>query len=237
VGLDTTPPSVSVLESINVTTPGTQVSFQLVASDDVGVTSQSLTVNGVTQTVGPSGLVNFTPMAPGLYTIVGPARDAAGNVGTATTTLRVIDPNDHTYPTVIIISPTSDSTVTFLTPIVGTVTDADLDFYAVEYSRAGTDDWHLIRQQTTTGIVNGTLATFDPTLLANDAYIIRVTAEDVSGNIYSVQTTVNVTQNAKLGNFHLEYTDLSIPLAGIPITIYRVYDTLQADQSGAFGYG
>src|SRR5262249_46228545 len=33
------------------------------------------------------------------------------------------------------------------------------------------------------------------------------------------------------------YTDLSVPLAGIPIKVTRVYDTLDANRSGDFGFG
>ena len=64
-------------------------------------------------------------------------------------------------------------------------------------------------------------STFDPTLLQNDDYVIRVTAQDIDGHItYSPEVLVHVTGNAKLGNEHLDYTDLTIPLAGIPITAY-----------------
>lgn len=236
VSADTEAPSVAVFETINVTTPGTEVGFQVAATDNIGVVSRTLTINGVPQTLDSIGIVYYTPTAPGIYTIVGTATDAAGNVDTADRTLRVLDPNDVTEPTVIITSPTWGDTVTYLTPIRGTVTDPNLEFYRVEYSRLGTDEWHFIEEHTT-AVVNDTLAIFDPTLLPNDAYWIRVTAQDVSGNIYSLQTQVNVSQNAKIGNFHLEYTDLSVPLAGIPIQVTRVYDTLQADQMGDFGFG
>ena len=42
---------------------------------------------------------------------------------------------------------------------------------------------------------------------------------------------------AKIGNYRVSFTDLSIPLAGIPITIGRTYDTLDAPYSKDFGYG
>jgi hypothetical protein len=46
-----------------------------------------------------------------------------------------------------------------------------------------------------------------------------------------------VTGNAKLGNFAVEFTDVELPLAGIPNTIKRTYDSLNTDRSGDFGYG
>ena len=41
----------------------------------------------------------------------------------------------------------------------------------------------------------------------------------------------------KLGRFFYSTTDLSVPLAGIPIQITRTYDTLTSNYSGDFGFG
>jgi RHS repeat-associated protein len=238
VNPDTQPPSVAVLTSTNVTAPGRPFTLTVYASDNVAVANVALQINGVTVALDENHQATYTPTQPGILSIVASATDTSGNVGTATSSVRVIDPTDQTSPVVTITGPNYNDTVSYLTPITGTVTDPDLDFYKVEYALAGTEDWHLITQQTSTGIVNGTLATFDPTMLQNDDYVIRVTAEDVSGNItVSPEITVHVTGNAKVGNFHLEYTDLQVPLAGIPITIKRIYDTLQANQEGDFGFG
>src|SRR5262249_17251681 len=76
-----------------------------------------------------------------------------------------------------------------------------------------------------------------PTLLDNDDYTVRVTAQDVNGRQTIQQFTLGLTAQAKLGNFRQEFTDLTVPLAGVPITITRVYDSLKADQSGDFGFG
>jgi RHS repeat-associated protein len=81
------------------------------------------------------------------------------------------------------------------------------------------------------------VATFDPTLLQNDIYDLRLTATDFSGNAAAEEIFFSVEGQAKLGNYAVEFTDLSIPLAGIPITITRQYDTLNANESGDFGYG
>ena len=48
---------------------------------------------------------------------------------------------------------------------------------------------------------------------------------------------VHVDGRLKLGNFTLAFTDLTIPVAGIPITITRTYDTSRAGDQGDFGYG
>ena len=40
-----------------------------------------------------------------------------------------------------------------------------------------------------------------------------------------------------VGNFSLSFTDLSVPVGGIPITIQRTYDSALADDLGDFGHG
>jgi large repetitive protein len=79
---------------------------------------------------------------------------------------------------------------------------------------------------------------FDPSLLLNDTYDVQLTvfgANGVDSKIFF--DTVNVEGELKLGNFRLSFTDLSIPVTGIPISLTRTYDTLTASQSEDFGYG
>ena len=48
---------------------------------------------------------------------------------------------------------------------------------------------------------------------------------------------VHVAGDLKLGNFNLTFTDLTVPVLGVPITVARTYDTLTATQSDDFGFG
>ncbi|WP_293220891.1 MULTISPECIES: hypothetical protein, partial [unclassified Microcoleus] len=73
----------------------------------------------------------------------------------------------------------------------------------------------------TTAVTNGTIATFDPTVLANGAYVLKFTAFDANGNGSTTERNVNVAGDLKLGNFRLSFTDLSVPVAGIPISVTR----------------
>lgn len=151
-----------------------------------------------------------------------------------------------TAPVVTIHSPAADSTVTYLADVVATVTDANLALYQVQFAPAsavdaddpGRDDPdYVLISQGTTPVTNAVVGTFDPTLLENDSYVIRVKAIDVGGLITARTTTVGVAGDAKLGQFSLEFTDLTVPLVGIPIEIVRRYDSFKANQSGDFGYG
>ena len=49
--------------------------------------------------------------------------------------------------------------------------------------------------------INNVLGTFDPMLLSNDAYTMRLTATDGGGNTVFVDRQVNVGGDLKLGNF------------------------------------
>ena len=62
-------------------------------------------------------------------------------------------------------------------------------------------------------------------------------ATNTGGLSSEADVTVNVSGNLKLGNFKLSFTDLTIPVSGIPITVTRTYDSLNANESEDFGFG
>src|SRR5262249_27349556 len=86
-------------------------------------------------------------------------------------------------------------------------------------------------------VSHGVLGQFDPSLLPNDSYVLRLYAKNTGGRETTVGQTINVAGDLKLGNFTLSFTDLSVPVAGLPITVSRPYDTLHAGTSEDFGYG
>ncbi|WP_182864853.1 putative Ig domain-containing protein [Rhodopirellula sp. JC639] len=158
------------------------------------------------------------------------------------------DPTDNQPPEVVITSPEVGENVMGLVTIEGTVDDPEdnLWYYRVFYARAdkvsltginlSDPDWVMINEGTEE-VHAGQLAVFDSSAVSKDGYAIVVAAYDVNGRGYVQPTLVNVEGNLQLGNFRLEFTDLSIPLVGIPINVTRVYDTLNAGDEGDFGYG
>ena len=46
-----------------------------------------------------------------------------------------------------------------------------------------------------------------------------------------------VAGDLKLGNFSLAFTDLTVPVLGVPISVTRTYDTLTAGHTADFGFG
>ncbi|WP_249070105.1 RHS repeat domain-containing protein [Argonema antarcticum] len=84
---------------------------------------------------------------------------------------------------------------------------------------------------------NGVLGKFDSSVLPNGSYVVKLTAIDKNGLVNEVEDVIDVAGDLKLGNFRLSFTDLSIPLSGIPISVTRSYDSLNANSKDDFGYG
>jgi hypothetical protein len=89
----------------------------------------------------------------------------------------------------------------------------------------------------TSAVSNGLLGQFDPTILANGIYDLQLNATDNAGNTSTLDWNVSVAGHLKLGREQMPFTDLTIPVSGIPITVTRTYDSLTANQQGDFGYG
>ncbi|MEM9419250.1 MAG: RHS repeat-associated core domain-containing protein [Planctomycetota bacterium] len=89
------------------------------------------------------------------------------------------------------------------------------------------------------GATDVSLETLNPLTLASGEYTLELLAQDTAGSIVSASTpfTIQSSNQVKLGNFALSFTDLSVAVSGIPITVTRSYDTLDADTDGDFGYG
>ena len=164
------------------------------------------------------------------------ASDAAGNVGTADATLSVIDPTDTSAPTVSIASPGNVAVITSPTEVVGTVSDSHILSWTLAEAPLNGSTFTTIATGTST-VNDGDLGLFDPTTLADGAYTLDLTAWNAGGHVSTTSITVNVSGYLKLGNLDLSFTDLTIPLAGIPITITRTYNSLNANTSSDFGYG
>jgi len=81
------------------------------------------------------------------------------------------------------------------------------------------------------------VATLDTTVLANGSYTIRVSGVDDSGELVACGTMVTVEGEYKPGRVRFTVTDLTVPLAGLPIVVGRTYDSLERNQVGDFGHG
>jgi YD repeat-containing protein len=140
-------------------------------------------------------------------------------------------------PTVEIISPESGTNIVSPAFVVGSVSGGA---WKLE-SALSTDDGGNNQAWTTfaTGngaVTNARLGTIDPTMMLNCIYTVRLSAMDSYGQISLTSISVVVDKGLKVGNFTISYTDLSIPVAGLPMSVIRSYDS-RDKRKGDFGVG
>ena len=235
VAVDEVAPLVSLMGTNTEVALGDALTLLASATDNIGVELLTLEIDGIPVALNADGTYTFTPDGVGEFRAVATATDAAGNVSQAEYVYRVRDFSDGTPPTVELYAEQFDEFVTAPTDVFGVVNDDNLDFYTLSVARVGSDEFREIYRGDSN--TEGDIGDFDPTLLQNDAYTLRLEAFDLTGNSSAVEQTVQVSGGLKLGNFQVSFTDLTIPLTGIPITVTRTYDSLNADESGELGYG
>ncbi len=185
-----------------------------------------------------SGLVSWTPTLAqaGPQNVSVQARDASGTISSQNFTVTVeavfLDPVFQ------LISPTAGSDLTKPVNMTANISDPNPSGPTINWSvkllKAGTADRTLASGNGP--VSGGTIATFDPTMLANDAYTLRV--EVFKGPTQGIQRDIpySASGELKLGEFTTSALDLSIPIAGVPINISRVYNSLDT-RTGDFGAG
>lgn len=131
---------------------------------------------------------------------------------------------DGTRPTAQILTPSDLAEVTAPVDILGTVADANFLRYTVQLAEVDATAFTVIGAGTT-AVTGGVVGRLDPTLLENGLYRVRLVAEDVNGQIAVDERVYRVTGEMKVGITRLSFVDLSMPVAGIPITVVRNYDS------------
>lgn len=232
---DTTPPDIVFNITPLEVDFGQPVTITHTATDNTAVASVELTVNNTPLTIETGFETQFTASEPGVYTAVLTVADAAANTVVKSLQFRVIQTDDTQAPVVRIDAPSPDAELTAPTKIIGTADDDNLKQYTLEYSPQGKNDYTTFADGSAS-IVDGELGELDTTQMLNGLYDIRLKAEDINGRVSTTTVVCRVTENLKIGNFSLSFQDLAIPLAGLPITVTRTYDS--RDKSvGDFGHG
>ena len=253
---DTEAPQVNLGFRSTVFALGDTLDLQIQGFDNVGLADLDLSFNGNSLTLTPdtftNGFINSASVTlgnVGVFDVVATATDLAGNIDTETISVRVVNPDDKQAPTVELDLSGFDPlnpTINERTNITGTVNDAELEFYRVELAPislidlsnpAANDPDYITIAQGTGNVDNGVLAQIDPNLYRNDNYYLRVYTRDFSGNVNVEGVVLGINSQNKPGEFSLDFTDLSIPLTGIPIEVTRSYSSLDANFQGDFGFG
>jgi len=147
---------------------------------------------------------------------------------------------DSGPPTAEILLPADSTEVTATTNIIGTAYSPILNYYEIQFRLTAneTSDEPWITMLSGSNVVQaGVLGQFDPTLLLNGTYQVRLLAFDRKGRgSVTPTTTWVVDRNLKIGNFRISFKDLMVPLSGIPIEVIRTYDS-RDKRKGDFGIG
>lgn len=215
---------------------GSESTLAVRATDNTSVKSLSLTVDGVALPLDSKGRATVRLSRLGQIPIVATATDAAGNVGTQSANVLVIDTSITEAPRVSLDAPAEDASVTTLSDVIGSVSDPNLISWQLELVPLDEGQPRLLRQSNQPVAAAG-LGQIDASLLQNGAYTLRLTAINAGGLQSVAERSIFIDGERKLGNFSLSFTDLSIPVAGIPITVVRNYSTLNASVDGELGYG
>ena len=202
----------------------------------VGISGDiSLFVDGMPLALNSYGEASFLPSRAGLCTFEATAKDISGNALRAEANLKVIDPENKAIPTAEITSPTEGTEITAPTNILGMVTGDGLAYYRLSYAPVGSSDFIIIAEGDKVKN-NEVLGKFDPTMLNNGYYTLRLIAHGATG--YSCdEVTINVQGEMKAGNFSISFEDMMFPVSNFPLFVSRSYDSRNRMNQGDFGYG
>ncbi|MEO1245948.1 MAG: Ig-like domain-containing protein [Pseudomonadota bacterium] len=219
---------------------GEPVSLVVGYSGAAGLVNISLTVDGVTVPVDAAGTATFTPPTVGSRLVTAIVSDPYAS-DSASTTFTAIDSSLGSAPPVVsLTTPDFEEEVTAPRDAIGSVTDPDDDllrwFLALQRRGAPSTEFTILAEGTGP-VIDDVLGQIDPSMLMNGLYTVILEATDLGGNIAQDNRVIRVTGDLKVGNFSITFEDFSAPVAGIPVTVLRTYDTRQRVEELDFGYG
>ncbi|ADI84783.1 Ig-like domain-containing protein [Geobacter sulfurreducens] len=208
---EATAPTVSITSPASGSSISGTTSVAISATDNVGVTSVELYVDGVlkgTDTSSPYSVsLNTTQLSAGTHTLQAKAYDAAGNVGQSTA-FSVTVVNDTTAPTASITSPTSSSTVSGTVTVNVSATDAmgvskvELYVNGTLYATYGSAPYSI---------------TWNTSSYANGTYTLQAKAYDAAGNV-GQSSSVTVTVSNTVADTTVPTVAVSSPANGATVT-------------------
>ena len=184
----------------------------------------------------PRGARTFIPPTPGHYSVLATATDVDGNVGTATADLKVRDLSDTGSPVVQLSAPPSGTVLSQPATIVGTVSDSNLDDYQLTLQPLSQRN-SIVLASGQSNVANATLATIDPSQLENGAYLLQLTATNISGRTSTTSSLIEIDTASTSGDFSTSATDLTTTLDGVTINFTRYYQSFATAVSGLVGNG
>ncbi|WP_318556464.1 Ig-like domain-containing protein [Geobacter anodireducens] len=207
---EATAPTVSITSPASGATISGTTSVAISATDNVGVTSVELYVDGVlkgTDTSSPYSVsLNTTQLFAGTHTLQAKAYDAAGNVGQSTA-FSVTVVNDTTAPTASITSPAGSSTVSGTVTVNVSAADAmgvskvELYVNGSLYATYGSAPYSI---------------TWNTSSYANGTYTLQAKAYDAAGNV-GQSSSVTVTVSNTVADTTVPTVAVSSPANGATV--------------------
>jgi RHS repeat-associated protein len=245
-------------DEVTITVGGDNQAPVANAGPDQSVTlPNTATLNGTTTDDGwPEG----STLAVSWSLVSGPGTATFNTPNSATTTVAFNEPGDYVLllsasdsllhasdevsvtvspavpPPVVSIGGLADGAeVTTRVNVTGTVSAGSN--WRLEYSLGGGEGaaWTALAAGNTP-VSNALLGVFDPTLLLNGTYTLRLVATDAVAQTSTTSVSLIVNGEQKIGNFSLSFGDLNVPVGGLPIAVTRAYDS-RDKRVGDFGVG
>ncbi|MGN6164078.1 MAG: Ig-like domain-containing protein [Flavisolibacter sp.] len=188
-GTDATPPSVSITSPVNGVAVSGTISIQVVASDNIGVASVNLTIDGVSIKTLTAAPYNFTwTVSTGTHTVTATAKDAAGNSSSNSISVSQNKVSaDITAPSVSITSPANGATVSGTVSVTVSASD-NTAVSAVSLSVDGTAIGTLT--------VSPYKFSWDASTTADGTHTLTASAKDAAGN--STASSILITKNTTI---------------------------------------
>ena len=263
--LASSPPAIAIFEPLPGPTVAINASFDIsaTATDSDGTIAKVEFFQGTTklgqQTLPELGhpTTYFWTVTGGLpagtYTFTAKATDNSGVSTTSAPVTVEVTATPINTSTVFIATPGEDTRLAAPTSFTGVIAPAGLTSWSLQYrlrppgddTSASLEPWRTAASGTapvgtaatsSADAVPGVIGTFDPTLLLNGLYELRLLANATTTTTTTSPVSFIIEANMKVGAFTLAFEDLKVPLAGVPITVTRTYDSRDA-RVGDFGPG
>ncbi|MDA7865307.1 hypothetical protein N9A70_00855, partial [Akkermansiaceae bacterium] len=178
--------------------------------------------------------LSATPAGGGLSNFLGQAIGIGVDEASLRPVLEIITPEQEGRAAMVqkvVVTLTSEREITSWKAEVAAY--EEVDFAALG---ARSEAWREIGSGVGT-FTEASLGMIDTSVLRNGRYVLRVTAfNDLRlGRVEAVE--FEVAGISKPGRNRRVFTDSEIELAGFPLKIDRVYDSLDAERAGEFGFG
>lgn len=228
------PLDVLISVSPQIADPGQTVVVNVSSEGGEGARSVSVTHQGSPLAL-TNGQAQIIAGSAGRYDLVATVSDSEQTL-TSEAFYTVRDSTDTSAPVVSITSPATDTSITDTVPVIGTASDANLASYRlVAVLRGGSDS---IEISTGNGpVVDAQLGTIDPTSMPAGLYDLILQATDINGSTVSDSIVIDIAEDVPVGNFSMTLEDMSVPLAGISVSVKRTYDSRIKHRDLDFGYG